>query len=64
MRTLLRLMLLVAALAILSPVADAQLMITNFGEGGFGGGGGPPPACSNALDFTKACNSQYIGVIQ
>lgn len=28
------------------------------------GGGGPPPAgCSNSLDFSKACNSQYIGAI-
>ena len=24
-------------------------------------GGGGPPACSNSLDFTQACNSQYIG---
>lgn len=22
-----------------------------------------PPSCSNSLDFTAACNSQYIGVI-
>ena len=26
------------------------------------GGAPPPPTCSNALDFTKACNSQYVGV--
>jgi len=26
-------------------------------------GGGPPPTCSNSLDFTKSCNSQYAGVI-
>jgi len=32
--------------------------------GNAGGGSGPPPVtCSNSLDFTKACNSQYIGVI-
>ena len=24
---------------------------------------GAPPACSNKLDFSVACNSQYIGVI-
>jgi hypothetical protein len=23
----------------------------------------PPPACSNSLDFTQSCNSQYIGAI-
>ncbi len=21
---------------------------------------GPPPACSNSLDFSQACNSQYV----
>lgn len=23
-------------------------------------GGGPPPSCSNKLDFSQACNSQYL----
>ncbi len=23
----------------------------------------PPPPCSNKLDFTQACNSQYAGAI-
>ena len=23
----------------------------------------PPPTCSDVLDFTQACNSQYIGAI-
>lgn len=22
---------------------------------------GPPPSCSNSLDFTDQCNSQYVG---
>lgn len=26
-------------------------------------GSTPPPVCSNTLDFTEACNSQYITVI-
>ena len=27
------------------------------------GGGSPiPPSCTNALDFSQACNSQYIPV--
>jgi len=28
------------------------------------GGGGPPPACSNALDFSDGCNSQYLGMMR
>lgn len=24
---------------------------------------GSPPACSNTLDFSHACNSQYISVV-
>ena len=28
-----------------------------------GNGFPPPPVCSNELDFTQACNSQYIGAI-
>ena len=29
----------------------------------FTSGGGPPPSCSNKLDFSVACNSQYIGIM-
>lgn len=29
----------------------------------YGTGGAPPPSCSNSLDFTDSCNSQYIGVL-
>jgi hypothetical protein len=25
------------------------------------GGGGVVPSCSNAFDFSNACNSQYLG---
>lgn len=25
--------------------------------------GGSPPTCSNKLDFSQACNSQYINVV-
>jgi hypothetical protein len=31
--------------------------------GGASSGGEPPPTCSNALDFSQACNSQYIEAI-
>lgn len=27
-----------------------------------GGSFPPPPVCSNKLDFTQACNSQYVGI--
>lgn len=39
--------------------------IGNMGEGisNSGTGGSGPVSCSNALDFTQACNSQYIGVL-
>jgi len=26
-----------------------------------GGGSPAPPTCSNKLDFSQACNSQYLG---
>jgi hypothetical protein len=32
-------------------------------QSGTGGGAAIPPSCSNSLDFTQACNSQYIGAI-
>jgi hypothetical protein len=32
-------------------------------QSGTGGGAAIPPSCSNTLDFTQACNSQYIGAI-
>ena len=33
--------------------------IYNLGTSAGGGGGG----CTNKLDFTQACNSQYIGLL-
>ena len=42
--------------------ADSTMFFFNVGQGGSGGGGGPP-VCSNSLDFTQACNSQYAGAI-
>jgi len=32
-------------------------------KAGMGTGGGVGPACSNSLDFSDGCNSQYITVI-
>ena len=50
----------VAAIALaLSTAATAQIWIMS--NGGMGGNG-RAPACSNSLDFTQACNSQYVGI--
>ena len=40
--------------------AQLQLLGSGSNQPGAGGGGG---GCSNALDFSKACNSQYISVL-
>jgi len=49
-------------------VASAVAFADGFGADGFvqttgGGAPPPPPTCTNALDFSKACNSQYIPVV-
>lgn len=33
-------------------------MVPNVAGGSFP----PPPTCSDKLDFTQACNSQYVGI--
>lgn len=40
--------------------ASAQLLLLGVGPGG---SNGSPPSCSNALDFTDPCNSQYLGAL-
>ena len=49
--------LLLAALGL----ARAQLQLLGSGSNQPGGGG--PGACSNELDFSVACNSQYVSVL-
>jgi hypothetical protein len=39
--------------------ADSIMFFFNIGSGAGGSGGG----CSNSLDFTQACNSQYAGAV-
>lgn len=51
--------LIVGALFLIT-VARGQFL--TLGVSGSTDGGGPG-ACSNKLDFTDACNSQYIAVI-
>jgi hypothetical protein len=49
--------LVLVALALSGP-AGAALTTTGVGGNNVFG----PPPCSNSLDFTQACNSQYVGV--
>lgn len=60
----------IVGLALLATIAAAHAF--GFGLGnrfgkmgslGAGNGGSPPPACSNRLDFSQACNSQYLTVL-
>lgn len=52
--------LLIGACASLFGSADtlAQLLTPAINDTG-----GAAPACSNSLDFSKACNSEYINVV-
>ena len=53
----------VAAIALaLSTAATAQIWIMSNGGMGGNGRAPAPPTCSNSLDFTQACNSQYVGI--
>jgi hypothetical protein len=56
-----RLLIIFVCMA-LAGTADAQLLI-GVSRPASGGGAGTIPSCSNSLDFTQACNSQYIGAI-
>jgi hypothetical protein len=55
--------LIISAVMLATSSAIAgTILLMNIGTGA-PGGGTPPPPCSNSLDFTEACNSQYITVI-
>lgn len=46
---------------------SAVPMIPNAGSAMIPNGPGavvPPPTCSNSLDFTDGCNSQYLGMMR
>lgn len=60
MYSLKTILLIGVAFILASGVAVASLPLTQAGSQVTGGG---PPVCSNSLDFTDACNSQYISVI-
>jgi hypothetical protein len=54
-----RLIAALTFLALASAPASPQFLM----PGVVIGGGSPPPTCSNVLDFSQACNSQYINVV-
>lgn len=60
---------LLALLALIAVVSAAQAFQLGQGDrfgrlGAMGKGTAvAPPACSNALDLSQACNSQYIGTL-
>jgi hypothetical protein len=56
-----RLFVIIVCIA-LAGTAEAQLL-TGISQSTSGGGAGTIISCSNKLDFTQACNSQYIGAI-
>lgn len=51
--------LVLAALLLATTAAGAQIMMRGIGPLGSGVGGG----CSNSLNFSAACNSQYIPAV-
>ena len=55
--------LLFIVLLVLMVAADTRAALMSTGVGAADNtNSGPPPTCTNVLDFTQACNSQYVGV--
>lgn len=53
--------LIIAVLLVSSSAIAGTILLMGIGLGT--PGAAPPVTCSNTLDFTDACNSQYITVI-
>jgi hypothetical protein len=51
-----------AALAQLTPSVGPVNNFAPIGPGPVIGNAFPPAVCTNALDYSVACNSQYLGV--
>lgn len=59
-----RIVLALAAMALMGVSAAYPALITNAMSGAGGSGSGTvPPTCSNSLDFSQACNTQYLGLV-
>jgi hypothetical protein len=55
-------LIIIIALMLAANAAFAQLL-TGVSRTATGGGSPIAPSCSNSMDFSQACNSQYIGAI-
>ena len=56
-----KLLLIIGFLIISSGAIAGTILLLGAGLGS--PNVGPPPVCSNSLDFSDSCNSQYITVI-
>lgn len=54
-----RISIVLLGLLISSSAIAGTILLMGIGLGT--PGSGPPPSCSNSLDFTEQCNSQYVG---
>lgn len=54
-------LIIIGILLISSSAIAGTIMLMGIGLG-TPGGSGPPPTCTNKLDFSQACNSQYIAL--
>ena len=60
---MLRIVVVAAALlALVSSASAAGVWLYSNNGHAFGAHGGSPPTCSNELDFSVACNSQYLAM--
>lgn len=59
-----RIVLALAAMALLGVSAAYPALVTNAMSGAGGSASGiAPPTCSNSLDFSDGCNTQYLGLV-
>ena len=59
MRNLVLNSIVVSSILFNSVASAGTILLMGIGIGAPGGGGG---GCSNSLDFTQSCNSQYISL--
>ncbi len=57
-----KLLIIIGMLVASSSAIAGTILLMGIGLGA-PGGSGPPPTCTNSLDFSDACNSQYVAVV-
>lgn len=55
-----KILIIIGFLLIATSATAGTILLLRAGQGA---SGVVPPSCSNSLDFTDSCNSQYITVI-